>query len=154
MTDQVEVTIYTDGACKGNPGPGGCAALLIAGQYKKALTQEYPHDTTNNTMELQAILMGLVALKTPSSVIVYTDSQDAIDWLLGTAKTKKAHIQVLIDAINETVKQGHHMLGVGKIDAHASSVLNTYVDQLASDAAYRAMSIREGIEAGQVQWAE
>jgi ribonuclease HI len=67
------VTIYTDGACKGNPGPGGWGALLISGDREKELCGGDPM-TTNNRMELTAVIRALEALKRPSGVDLYTDS--------------------------------------------------------------------------------
>lgn len=69
-----KVEIFTDGACKGNPGPGGWGALLIAGGHKKEMFGGDPK-TTNNRMELQAVIEALSALKRPCEVIVHTDSQ-------------------------------------------------------------------------------
>lgn len=69
-----KVEIYTDGACKGNPGPGGWGALLIAGGHKKELFGGEPN-TTNNRMELKAVIEALSALKRPCEVILHTDSQ-------------------------------------------------------------------------------
>lgn len=68
------IEIYTDGACKGNPGPGGWGALLIAGEHRKEL-HGGDSDTTNNRMELMAAIEALKALKRPSSLKLYTDSQ-------------------------------------------------------------------------------
>jgi len=68
------VEIYTDGACLGNPGPGGWAALLRYKAVEKALSGGEP-DTTNNRMELMAAIQGLEALKRPTQVRVTTDSQ-------------------------------------------------------------------------------
>ncbi|MBV8271927.1 MAG: ribonuclease HI [Cupriavidus sp.] len=69
-----EVTIYSDGACKGNPGPGGWGAVLVAGGNEKELFGgETP--TTNNRMELTAVIEALRALKRPCVVNIYTDSQ-------------------------------------------------------------------------------
>ena len=68
------VEIYTDGACRGNPGPGGWAALLTMGEREKEISgAENP--TTNNRMELQAVIGALQALKRPVEVRLYTDSQ-------------------------------------------------------------------------------
>ena len=69
-----KVEIFTDGACKGNPGPGGWGALLIAGEHKKELYGG-ERNTTNNRMELRAVIEALSALKRPCDVIVHTDSQ-------------------------------------------------------------------------------
>ncbi len=68
-----EVTIYTDGACSGNPGPGGWACILMAGGAKKELSGG-ESDTTNNRMELMAVIEGLRALKRPCNVDIYSDS--------------------------------------------------------------------------------
>jgi len=68
------VDIYTDGACRGNPGPGGWAALLLAGAHEKEISGA-KNPTTNNRMELMAVIGALEALKRPSQVRLYTDSQ-------------------------------------------------------------------------------
>ena len=67
------VTIYTDGACRGNPGPGGWGALLIAGDRRKELWGG-ESETTNNRMELRAAIEALAALKRSTRVVLYTDS--------------------------------------------------------------------------------
>lgn len=69
-----EVTLYTDGACKGNPGTGGWGALLQSGKHSKELFGGEAN-TTNNRMELTAVIQGLAALKRPCIVNIYTDSQ-------------------------------------------------------------------------------
>ena len=68
------VDIYTDGACRGNPGPGGWAALLITGEHEREISGAETL-TTNNRMELTAVIRALEALKRPSHVSLYTDSQ-------------------------------------------------------------------------------
>lgn len=68
------VTIYTDGACKGNPGPGGWGALLVCGEREKELFGG-DHQTTNNRMELTAVIRALESLKRPCDIALYTDSQ-------------------------------------------------------------------------------
>ncbi len=72
------IEIYTDGACRGNPGPGGWGALLIAGKHEKRL-HGGEDDTTNNRMELTAVIEALNALKGGRSVIVHTDSKYVMD---------------------------------------------------------------------------
>ena len=67
------VTLYTDGACSGNPGPGGWGAILMFGEHKKELSGG-EKKTTNNRMELTAVIKGLEALKEPCSVDLYSDS--------------------------------------------------------------------------------
>ena len=75
-----EVTIYTDGACSGNPGAGGYGVVLMYGAAKKELSEGY-RLTTNNRMELLAVIKGLEALKEPCQVNLYSDSKyvDAIE---------------------------------------------------------------------------
>lgn len=71
---QQKLIIYTDGACKGNPGIGGWGAILFYGEHKKEL-YGYASDTTNNRMELTAVIEALKALKRSCSIEIYTDSQ-------------------------------------------------------------------------------
>ncbi len=73
-----EVTLYTDGACSGNPGPGGWGAILIYKDYKKEMSGG-DRETTNNKMELTAAIEGLRALKEPCRVKLYSDSKYLID---------------------------------------------------------------------------
>ena len=84
-----QVDIFTDGACKRNPGPGGWAAILRMGAHEKELTGGEP-ETTNNRMEMMAVLRGLTALKEPCAVTVHTDSRYVIDgmtqWIFGWQK--------------------------------------------------------------------
>ncbi|HYD44287.1 MAG TPA: ribonuclease HI [Phenylobacterium sp.] len=81
-----EVVIYTDGACSGNPGPGGWGAILISGQHERDLWGGEPA-TTNNRMELMAAIQALEALKRPCRVELHTDSkyvqQGINEWLPG-----------------------------------------------------------------------
>ncbi len=82
-----EVVIYTDGACRGNPGPGGFGVVLLSGRHRLELSQGFRH-TTNNRMELIAAIAGLEALKSPCQVVLNSDSRYLIDamtknWLRG-----------------------------------------------------------------------
>ncbi|MBQ8380731.1 MAG: ribonuclease HI [Clostridia bacterium] len=69
-----EVSLYTDGACRGNPGPGGWGAILVWGKYEKEMSGG-ERETTNNRMELTAAIEGLSALKEPCRVTLYSDSK-------------------------------------------------------------------------------
>ena len=73
-----EVTLYTDGACSGNPGPGGFCAILVYGNHEKCISGA-EKDTTNNRMELLAVIRGLEALKEPCCVNVVSDSKYVVD---------------------------------------------------------------------------
>lgn len=75
-----EVTIYTDGACSGNPGPGGYGVVLMSGKYTKEISGGEP-ETTNNRMELMAVIVGLQALKRPCTVKLYSDSQYVVNMI-------------------------------------------------------------------------
>ncbi|MHA1516992.1 MAG: ribonuclease HI [Alphaproteobacteria bacterium] len=73
MVERPKVVIHTDGACSGNPGPGGWGAILESGPHRREIKGGEP-ETTNNRMELTAAIMALEALKSPSDVDLYTDS--------------------------------------------------------------------------------
>ena len=83
MTEKTKVTLYTDGACSGNPGAGGYGAILVhvdanGVKHEKEFSDGYKM-TTNNQMELLAVIVGLEALKKPCSVTVYSDSKYVVD---------------------------------------------------------------------------
>ncbi|MGO2133732.1 MAG: ribonuclease HI [Halomonas sp.] len=84
-----EVTIYTDGGCRGNPGPGGWGVWLRWGDHEKSL-KGGEHDTTNNRMELMAAIMALRTLKRPCKVVLWTDSEyvrkGITEWIHGWVK--------------------------------------------------------------------
>ena len=73
-----KVTIYTDGACSGNPGPGGYGAVLIYGQHRKEISGGEPH-TTNNRMEIMGVISGLELLNQPCEVELFSDSRYVVD---------------------------------------------------------------------------
>ena len=73
-----EVKLYTDGACRGNPGKGGYGAILVYGKYEKEISGG-ERETTNNRMELMAAIVGLEALKEPCEVTLYSDSKYLVD---------------------------------------------------------------------------
>ena len=87
----MKITIYTDGAAKGNPGPGGYGVVLLSGKHYKEINEGY-RMTTNNRMELLAVIIGLEALKKKNQQVqVYSDSKYVVDavekgWLLGWEK--------------------------------------------------------------------
>jgi ribonuclease HI len=89
----LNVTIYTDGAARGNPGPGGYGTVLISGQFRKELSEGFEL-TTNNRMELLAVIVGLESLKIENSqVTIYSDSKYVVDavekgWIWNWVKTR------------------------------------------------------------------
>jgi ribonuclease HI len=135
-----KVEIYTDGACKGNPGPGGWGALLIAGEHVKELFGGEPN-TTNNRMELRAVIEALGALKRPCEVVVHTDSQyvqkGISEWIHGwkargwktAAKepVKNADLWRALDAA-----QAQHNIQWRWVKGHAGHDGNERADQLAN----------------------
>ncbi len=142
-----EVIIYTDGACSGNPGPGGWGAVLIAGPHRKELSGFHPH-TTNNRMEIQAAIEALRALKYPCKVTLYSDSAYLVNafrqnWLEnwqrnGWVNSKKQPVenQDLWQELLEAARP--HRVEWMKVKGHADNVENNRCDELA----------RAAIEAG------
>ncbi|HEY4541534.1 MAG TPA: ribonuclease HI, partial [Noviherbaspirillum sp.] len=130
----------TDGACKGNPGPGGWGALLIAGGHAKEMFGGEPN-TTNNRMELRAVIEALGVLKRPCEVIVHTDSQyvqkGISEWIHGwkargwktAAKepVKNADLWQALDAA-----QAQHKVQWRWVKGHAGHDGNERADQLAN----------------------
>ncbi|MBA3676778.1 MAG: ribonuclease HI [Sphingosinicella sp.] len=142
------VEIYTDGACKGNPGPGGWGAIIRSGTREKEISGGEPL-TTNNRMELLAAIRGLEALKRTCRVDLYTDSvyvRDGITkWIFGWQKNgwrtaakqpvKNAELwQELLDAAKPHRIEWHWVKG------HAGHVGNERADKLACDAALQFMN--------------
>jgi ribonuclease HI len=137
------VEIFTDGACKGNPGKGGWGALLRMGGHEKELSGSDPA-TTNNRMEMMAVLRALQALREPCAVRLHTDSRYVIDgmtkWMAGwirkgwkTADNKPVKNEDLWRALAEVAK-GHKIEWIW-VKGHAGHIENERVDKLASDAA-------------------
>ncbi len=138
-----EVTIYTDGACSHNPGPGGWAAVLIYKGSEKRISGFVP-DTTNNRMELSAVLEALKALKEPCIVTVHTDSayihnafeRGWIDkWQVNgwkNASKQPVENQDLWKAILGAAKT--HCVTYKKVKGHADDKYNNICDELARKA--------------------
>lgn len=137
-----EVTIYTDGACSGNPGPGGWGAVLIYKGQEKELSGFYS-ETTNNRMELTAALMALQALKERCRVKLYTDSAYLCNgfnngWTMawernGWINSKKKPVEnqdLWMALINET--KLHNVEWI-KVKGHADNPYNNRCDKLATD---------------------
>lgn len=134
------VEIWTDGACKGNPGWGGWGALLRQGRHQKEMYGGQP-DTTNNRMELQAVIEALRALKRPCDVVVHTDSQyvqkGMSEWLAGwkrrnwrTADKKPVKNADLWQELDELV--GQHRVTWKWVRGHAGDPGNEAADRLAN----------------------
>ncbi|MFB0975115.1 MAG: ribonuclease HI [Tolumonas sp.] len=138
-----QITLYTDGSCLGNPGPGGYAAVLIYKQHRKELAQGYEL-TTNNRMELMAAIAGLQSLTEPCQVQLTTDSQyvrqGITQWIHGWKKkgwktanrepVKNVDLWLLLDAeIQRHDVEWHWVKG------HSGHPENERCDELARNAA-------------------
>ena len=141
MTDPQHVTIYTDGACEPNPGPGGWAALLIFGRHEKELSGAESR-TTNNRMELTAAVQALGALSQPCKVEFYTDSEylhrGITEWLPDwhrrgwKRKTGKLANIDLWQVLEASIEQ--HDISWHWVRGHAGDRFNQRVDSLARKA--------------------
>lgn len=142
MMNMRRVEIYTDGACKGNPGPGGWGVLIRYGAHEKVLKGAEPH-TTNNRMELMAAIKGLEALTRTCEVDLYTDSQyvrqGMTSWLSGWKKkgwltaskqpVKNADLWQELDALSQRYQVQWHW-----VKGHSGHIDNDRVDALANEA--------------------
>jgi ribonuclease HI len=136
------VTIHTDGACSGNPGPGGWGAILQWGDHARELKGGEPH-TTNNRMELMAAIMALETLKRPCEVDLHTDSQylrqGVTDWMRSWKRNgwrttdrkpvKNVDLWQRLDAA-----AGRHTVNWHWVRGHAGHDLNERADELAREA--------------------
>ena len=137
---QNEITIYTDGASSGNPGPGGYGVVLISGRHRLEKSQGY-RLTTNNRMELMAVIAGLEALKIPDSIVtVYTDSRyvaDAVEkkWVFGWEKKNFLNKKNPDLWIRFLAVYRKHRVRFVWIKGHANNLENERCDRLAVSAA-------------------
>ncbi|PRC91084.1 ribonuclease HI [Solimicrobium silvestre] len=135
-----QINIYTDGACKGNPGPGGWGALLVVGANEKELFGGEAN-TTNNRMELMAVIQALSALKRPCHVTIHTDSQYVLkgitEWIEGwkakgwktasKAPVKNVDLWQTLDAATT-----QHQIEWRWVKGHSGHAGNERADQLAN----------------------
>ena len=135
-----EVTIYTDGACSGNPGPGGWGAILMLGKNRKEISGG-SENTTNNIMELTAVIEALKILKRPCKVNVYSDSAYVVNaflqkWIYGwmkkgwkTAGGDPVKNKELWQELYGLTKI--HEVTFNKVKGHADNEFNNRCDELA-----------------------
>lgn len=135
------IEIFTDGACRGNPGPGGWGALLRYGDKLRELKGGEP-DTTNNRMEMMAVIQALSALREPCEVVLTTDSQYVLkgitEWLPGwkqrgwkTASKQPVKNEDLWRRLDTLCSQ--HRIDWRWVKGHSGHAENERVDQLAND---------------------
>jgi len=141
MADKPNVTIYTDGSCQGNPGPGGWAAILKYGKHEREISGG-EKDTTNNRMELRAALEALRALTEPCQVTLFTDSEylkkgitlwmpnwKRRNWRRKGGKLANVDLWMKLD---EEIQR--HEIHWRWVRGHAGNVMNERVDKLAKAA--------------------
>lgn len=140
--ERKQIEIYTDGACSGNPGPGGYAAILVFGNQKKEIAG-YESRTTNNRMEIRAAIEAIRKLKMPCSILIGTDSQILINALVNLDempakgwKTKTGAKRANCDLLQElyAVKHdGQHEIRYQYIEGHSGNAYNERCDTLAKE---------------------
>lgn len=148
------ITIYTDGSSRGNPGPGGYGVVMKFKEHRKEISQGY-RKTTNNRMELLAIIVGLESIKVKNAPVkIYSDSKYVIDsvtkgWLWGwikkdfKGKKNKDLWLRFVDIYNQ------HRVSFQWVKGHAGIPENERCDQLAVDAAEGSnLLVDEGFESG------
>ena len=146
MSADNTIHIYSDGACKGNPGKGGWGALLVAGEHRKEICGGEA-DTTNNRMEMTAVIRALESLKRPSDVAVHTDSQyvqkGISEWLPGwkrrnwrTAEGKPVKNQDLWQQLDTLAQR--HRIEWHWVRGHAGHPENERADALANQGVLQA----------------
>jgi ribonuclease HI len=140
MSEAETVELWTDGACSGNPGPGGWGAILRWGDHERELSGGEP-DTTNNRMELMSVIMGLAAITRPMDVVIHTDSsyvEQAFTkgWLRSwqqngwhTADKKPVKNQDLWQRLAE--EAARHRVTFRRVRGHTGIEMNERADQLA-----------------------
>lgn len=145
-----KVTLYTDGACRGNPGPGGWGVYLLFGETRKNMSG-YAKDTTNNRMELTAVIEALKALNRNCDIELYTDSkyvlQGMTEWIKGWKKNgwktaaKKAvkNVDLWRQLESETSR---HNINWHWVKGHSGNHGNEMADQLANQAIDTALGVK------------
>jgi ribonuclease HI len=136
------VIIHTDGACKGNPGPGGWGVLMQSGEHERELFGGEPQ-TTNNRMELMAVIQALTALKRPCRVEIHLDSEyvrkGITEWISGwkakgwrTASKQPVKNADLWQQLDALVQQSAHEISWHWVKGHAGHAGNERADDLAN----------------------
>jgi ribonuclease HI len=146
-----KITIYTDGAAKGNPGNGGYGVVMMSGKHRKELSEGF-RMTTNNRMELLSVIVALETIKNPADVAVFSDSKYVVDsvekgWVFGWQK-KGFKGKKNIDLWKRfLIIYPKHSVKFNWVKGHAGNVFNERCDELAVQAAEGAdLLIDQGYE--------
>lgn len=131
------VTIYTDGACIGNPGPGGWAAILLNGEKRKVISGGVDH-TTSQRMEVTAAIQGLAILKQPCAVSLFSDSQYLVSTMMKGWKRRANHD--LWEALDR--EAARHQVRFVKVPGHSGVPLNEEADRVATREARARAQVR------------
>jgi ribonuclease HI len=146
-----KITIYTDGAAKGNPGNGGYGVVMMSGKHRKELSEGF-RMTTNNRMELLSVIVALETIKNPADVAVFSDSKYVVDsvekgWVFGWQKNGfkgKKNIDLWKRFL---IIYPKHSVKFNWVKGHAGNVFNERCDELAVQAAEGAdLLIDQGYE--------
>lgn len=137
----INIDIYTDGSCLGNTtgSPGGWAAILVHPK-KEIEISGYDCKTTNNRMELTAVIRAVEKLNKPCNITLYTDSTYVISGYYSSNPKKNLD---LIEQLSRAVKNGHHVLNFQHIYGHTGNTYNERCDRLAKQQAIQARKERE-----------
>lgn len=147
MTEKrTEITIYTDGACSGNPGPGGYGIIILSDKKRQELSGGYKL-TTNNRMELMAVIVGLEQLEIPSIVNLYTDSKYIVDavtkgwakrWRANSWKRNKKDKAMNPDLWGKLLDLcSKHQVEFSWVRGHSGNIENERCDKLAVKASQK-----------------
>ncbi len=156
--ERLKITMYTDGACSGNPGPGGYGVVMLCGSKRKELAGGF-RKTTNNRMEILAAIKGLEALKNASDVTLFTDSRylvDAIEkgwamrWKANGWMRNKTDRALYVDLWKRMLALLElHRLTMVWVEGHAGNMENEYCDKLATGAIRgQTLLVDDGYESG------
>jgi ribonuclease HI len=148
----LHIQIYTDGACSGNPGPGGYGVVMMAGEHRKEISEGF-RLTTNNRMELLSVIVALESLKKENSLVtVFSDSRYVVDaiekkWLNGWIKKGFSKIKNPDLWLRYSRIASKHQVNFVWVKGHANNEHNNYCDQLAVAASKsKNLKIDEGYE--------
>ena len=156
MAEKSTVIMYTDGACSGNPGPGGYGTILISGKNRKELSAGF-RKTTNNRMELLAVIVGLQALKRSCKVELFSDSKYVVDainkgwarrWKANNWKRNKKEKALNIDLWKQLLPLlEEHEVKLTWVKGHSTDKENNRADRLAVEASRKPnLPVDQGFE--------